>query len=184
MLRQPLQRMYGMQASDIDIYRNITREKTKTMVRMSEGKGGRICMVVTIGVLQIMLCFQAKYLALHTKKTDDQIMADFARPKYFNPYEAVGYGLIDRVSLDFPLMHESEWSLCGSREGFVGLNRSLFHAIKVLEPKDDKIIYKDWDDMRSEIGNLGVAPDDEQAMPTNVMYPGTSEYWRSDFDGY
>ena len=33
MLRQPLQRMYGMQASDIDIYRNITREKTKTMVR-------------------------------------------------------------------------------------------------------------------------------------------------------
>ena len=33
MLRQPLQRMYGMQASDIDIYRKITREKTQTMVR-------------------------------------------------------------------------------------------------------------------------------------------------------
>ena len=32
MLRQPIQRMYGMQASDIDIYRNITREKTQTMV--------------------------------------------------------------------------------------------------------------------------------------------------------
>ncbi len=33
-------------------------------------------------------------------------------------------------------------------------------------------MYKDWDDMKSEIGNLGVAPDDEQALPTNVMYPG------------
>ena len=123
MLRQPIQRMYGMQASDIDIYRNITREKTQTM---------------------------AKYLARHTKKTEDQIMEDFTRPRYFNPFEAVGDGLIDRV----------------------------------LEPKEDKMIYKDWDDLKSDIGNLGVAPDDEQTVPTNVMYPGTSEYWRSDFDGY
>lgn len=123
MLRQPIQRMYGMQASDIDIYRNITREKTQTM---------------------------AKYLARHTKKTEDQIMEDFTRPRYFNPFEAVGYGLIDRV----------------------------------LEPKEDKMIYKDWDDLKSDIGNLGLAPDDEQTVPTNVMYPGTSEYWRSDFDGY
>jgi len=123
MLRQPIQRMYGMQASDIDIYRNITREKTSIM---------------------------AKYLAKHTKKSEEQIMADFARPKYFNPYEAASYGIVDRV----------------------------------LEPKDDKLVYKDWDDMKSQIGNLGVAPDHEQALPTNVMYPGTSEYWRSDFDGY
>lgn len=54
----------------------------------------------------------------------------------------------------------------------------------MLEPKDDKILFQDWDDMKSEIGNLGVAPDDDQSLPTNVMYPGTSEYWRSDFDGY
>jgi len=33
MLRQPLQRLYGMQASDIDIYRKVTRDKTATMVR-------------------------------------------------------------------------------------------------------------------------------------------------------
>lgn len=32
MIRQPLQRMTGMQASDIDIYRKITREKTHNMV--------------------------------------------------------------------------------------------------------------------------------------------------------
>lgn len=33
MIRQPLQRLSGMQASDIDIYRRVTREKTHTMVR-------------------------------------------------------------------------------------------------------------------------------------------------------
>lgn len=32
MIRQPLQRLSGMQASDIDIYRRVTREKTHTMV--------------------------------------------------------------------------------------------------------------------------------------------------------
>lgn len=38
MLRQPLQRLGGMQASDIDIYRKITREKSQTMV--GPGQGG------------------------------------------------------------------------------------------------------------------------------------------------
>lgn len=33
MIRQPLQRLSGMQASDIDIYRKVTRDKTSTMVR-------------------------------------------------------------------------------------------------------------------------------------------------------
>ncbi|KAG1677936.1 hypothetical protein FOA52_001354 [Chlamydomonas sp. UWO 241] len=123
MLRQPIQRLYGMQASDLDIYRNITREKSQTM---------------------------AKYLAKHTKKTEEQITADFQRPRYFNPYEAAEYGFIDRV----------------------------------LEPRQESMVFKDWDKMSSEIGNLGLAPDDDQPNPTNVMYPGTSEYWRSDFDGY
>lgn len=35
MIRQPLQRLSGMQASDIDIYRRVTREKTATMVSCS-----------------------------------------------------------------------------------------------------------------------------------------------------
>ncbi|KAJ9526635.1 hypothetical protein QJQ45_017599, partial [Haematococcus lacustris] len=150
MLRQPLQRLSGMQASDIDIYRKITREKTHTM---------------------------AKYLALHTKKSEDDIIADFARPRYFTPYEAAQYGLIDTV----------------------------------LEPKDDKnVAHKDWAKMGSDISELGLWDDEEQPLPTNVMYPGkrggwlgghllahclsllsspllpfhagTSEYWRSDFD--
>ncbi len=41
MLRQPLQRLGGMQASDIDIYRKITREKSQTMVGPGQGGGGR-----------------------------------------------------------------------------------------------------------------------------------------------
>jgi ATP-dependent Clp protease protease subunit len=70
MLRQPLQRLSGMQASDIDIYRRVTREKTATM---------------------------AKYLAASTGKSEEDILRDFARPRYFTPYEAVEYGLIDQV---------------------------------------------------------------------------------------
>lgn len=122
MLRQPIQRMYGMQASDIDIYRKITREKSNTM---------------------------AKYLAACTKKSEEEIIRDFQRPKYFNPYEAAAYGLIDTV----------------------------------LEPKDEQMVFKDWDKMGSEIGHLGLMDDDEQPLPSNVMYPGTSTYWRSDWDG-
>ncbi|PNW85812.1 hypothetical protein CHLRE_03g204350v5 [Chlamydomonas reinhardtii] len=122
MLRQPLQRLGGMQASDIDIYRKITREKTATM---------------------------AKYLAACTKKTEEQIMTDFTRPRYFNPYEAVSYGLIDTV----------------------------------LEPKEERAVFKDWEKMGSEIADLGLWDDEEQPLPTNIMYPGTSQYWRSDFDG-
>ena len=40
---------------------------------------------------------QAKYLAATTGKTEDEVMRDFARPRYFTPFEAVGYGLIDAV---------------------------------------------------------------------------------------
>lgn len=122
MIRQPLQRLYSMQASDIDIYRRITREKTANM---------------------------AKYIALHTKKTEEQIQADFARPRYFNPYEAVDYGLIDQV----------------------------------LEPKGDKFSFTAMQQMKTEIGDLGLMDDDEEPLPSNIMYPGTSEYWRSDYDG-
>lgn len=40
---------------------------------------------------------QARYLGAHVNKSEEQVMADFSRPRYFNPYEAVGYGLIDTV---------------------------------------------------------------------------------------
>lgn len=42
---------------------------------------------------------QAKYIALHTNKSEEDILRDFQRPRYFNPYEAVSYGLIDMVGV-------------------------------------------------------------------------------------
>jgi len=122
MIRQPLQRLSGMQASDIAIYRRVTREKTAVM---------------------------AKYLALNTGKTEEQIMQDFSRPRYFNPYEAVGYGIIDQV----------------------------------LEPKAGLTGGKDWESIGSRIGELETYDDDEQPLPQNVMYPGTSDYWPQDGTG-
>jgi ATP-dependent Clp protease protease subunit len=38
----------------------------------------------------------------------------------------------------------------------------------VLEPKDGKVIYKDWDAMGSNISKLENFDDDEQPLPQNV----------------
>jgi ATP-dependent Clp protease protease subunit len=51
--------------------------------------------------------------------------------------------------------------------------------LQVLEPRDGQVTYKSWDE-RSDIGNLGLMDDDEQPLPANVMYPGTSIYWDKD----
>lgn len=69
-LRQPMQRFAQMQASDVDIYR---QELRKTKAKL-------------FGLL-----------AQHTGKTTQMLEVDVARPKYLNPYEAVNYGVIDRV---------------------------------------------------------------------------------------
>jgi ATP-dependent Clp protease protease subunit len=40
-------------------------------------------------------------------------MQDFARPRYFNPYEAVSYGLIDTVSCpESTRVHERALVVC------------------------------------------------------------------------
>jgi ATP-dependent Clp protease protease subunit len=49
----------------------------------------------------------------------------------------------------------------------------------VLEPKDGEVTYKGWDE-RSAIGQLELMGDDDQPLPANVMYPGTSQYWDKD----
>jgi len=69
-LRQPMQRFAQMQASDVDIYRTELR-KTKAKL---------------FGLL-----------SKHTGKTPRALERDLARPKYLNPYEAINYGVIDRV---------------------------------------------------------------------------------------
>ena len=60
----------GLQASDIDIYRNEIR-KTNTNV---------------VGLL-----------AKHTGHSEEETARNIQRPRYFNPYQAIEYGLIDRV---------------------------------------------------------------------------------------
>jgi ATP-dependent Clp protease, protease subunit len=70
MLRQPMQRFTQMQASDIDIYRNELRKTTNHVVNL---------------------------LATHIGHSEEKIAKDIQRPRYFNAYEAVDYGIIDRV---------------------------------------------------------------------------------------
>ena len=42
--------------------------------------------------------------------------------------------------------------------------------VQVLEPKDGKVIYKDWDAMGSDISKLELFDDDEQPLPQNVSW--------------
>jgi ATP-dependent protease ClpP protease subunit len=50
---------------------------------------------------------QAKYLAASTGQEEETIMRDFSRPKYFSPFEAADYGIIDQVG------HAVTWLACG-----------------------------------------------------------------------
>jgi ATP-dependent Clp protease protease subunit len=70
MIRQPMQRFTQMQASDVDIYRNEIRKTNANVVAL---------------------------LARHTPHSEEQVAKDIQRPRYFNPYQAVNYGIIDRV---------------------------------------------------------------------------------------
>merc|ERR1711964_142866 len=70
MIRQPMQRITNMQASDIDIYRKQIRYTNESIIHV---------------------------LSKHTGHLPDKIAADMIRPKYFTPEEASDYGLIDNV---------------------------------------------------------------------------------------
>lgn len=70
MIRQPMQRFTQMQASDVDIYRNELRKTNGNVVSL---------------------------LSRHTGHSEEKIATDISRPMYFNPWQAVEYGLIDRV---------------------------------------------------------------------------------------
>ena len=47
--------------------------------------------------LRRMLHPQVRLLSKHTGHGEEQVARDISRPKYFNPYEAIEYGIIDRV---------------------------------------------------------------------------------------
>jgi hypothetical protein len=46
--------------------------------------------------------------------------------------------------------------------------------MQVLEPKDGNEL-RTWEQRSSGIGELMLMEDDDQPLPTNVMYPGTSD---------
>ena len=69
MIKQPIS-MFRGQATDLEIQRQEIRNTKRQLVEI---------------------------LAKCTDKTEDVIEADIARPKYFTPYDAVEYGLIDKV---------------------------------------------------------------------------------------
>ncbi len=43
------------------------------------------------------MCLQVRLLAKHTGHSEEKISKDIARPRYFDPYQAVDYSIIDRV---------------------------------------------------------------------------------------
>jgi len=88
MLRQPIQRFTQMQASDIDIYRTELRKTNAEIVSL---------------------------LAKHTNHESSEIEADILRPKYFDPYAAIEYGIIDKVLN--PNESEVAKAVKASREG-------------------------------------------------------------------
>ena len=125
MIRQPIQRFTQMQASDIDIYRNELRKTNAEVVRaaprrrplgfrraiLGAEKEGRIFPVRSSPCPSSLPPSlprpppppphthptQVRLLSFHTGHSEAEIAGDIARPKYFNPYEAVDYGIIDRV---------------------------------------------------------------------------------------
>merc|ERR1712054_60176 len=70
MIRQSMQFVNQMQASDIDIYRYQIRNVNKEITWV---------------------------FSKHTGNSQEKIAKDIIRPKYFTPEEAVEYGLIDKV---------------------------------------------------------------------------------------
>jgi hypothetical protein len=101
-----MQRFQQMQASDIDIYRNELRKTKNEIVSVF------CCPLIMYSLLRMpsvrqsllalalisMNSTQVHLLAKHISKSDDEIERAIARPTYFNPYEAVDFGIIDKVS--------------------------------------------------------------------------------------
>jgi len=70
MLRQPMSRFTQMQATDIDIRRNEVRKTKEEIIRI---------------------------LSKCTGNSADKLEKDIARPRYFDPHDAITYGIIDKI---------------------------------------------------------------------------------------
>ena len=57
----------------------------------------------------VSFAVQVHLLAKHISKSDDEIERAITRPTYFNPYEAVDFGIIDKVRkvcIALPAIHD------------------------------------------------------------------------------
>lgn len=50
------------------------------------------------------IAVQVHLLAKHISKSDDEIERAITRPTYFNPYEAVDFGIIDKVGDSYSVL--------------------------------------------------------------------------------
>ena len=56
-------------------------------------------------LVQVALHVQVNLLAKHTNHSKEEITQTISRPKYFDPQQAVEYGIIDRVSNKWSHVH-------------------------------------------------------------------------------
>ena len=50
-----------------------------------------------------LLSAQIRILSKSTGQSIDKLEKDISRPRYFNPYDAIDYGIIDKVSIPWSL---------------------------------------------------------------------------------
>ena len=128
MIRQPMQRFAQMQASDIDIYRNeIRKTKNELVGACSPVPAADRCLQEapswawmhcrpTIAMALLLhrapALLQVRLLSRHTGHTIEEVDKEINRPRYFEPYEAVEWGIIDKVGKNMrqpllALLHQS-----------------------------------------------------------------------------
>lgn len=101
MLRQPMSRFTQMQATDIDIRRNEVRKTKEEIVssltcnRLPMYKAAEVPLLH--GWLLTEVFLQIRILSICTGNAAEKLEKDISRPRYFDPYDAIKYGIIDKV---------------------------------------------------------------------------------------
>ncbi len=76
---------------------------------------------------------QSRLLARHIGKEQDEIERTITRPRYFNPYEAVDFGIIDRARARCQGAARTPMSSMQSAEGAKTFTHALARAGAILQ---------------------------------------------------
>ena len=77
----------------------VTLDASSTPSLPCKASAGLHCACPTCPVLLTQTaCIQVRLLGEHTDHETEEIEKTISRPKYFDPYEAVKFGIIDKVS--------------------------------------------------------------------------------------